>query len=428
MNEIALSPSIQNEAKERVRNLSEFQQYLSLAQSKTISELVDFLLATAVILDVSDLHMEPENEVTKIRLRIDGMLHDAGTIPPALYQEVLSRIKLLSHGIKLNVTDRPQDGRFSFALDKEHAIEARVSALPAEYGEAIVIRILNPAHLVDLENLGLRKDLLQMFKSEIGKPNGMIVVTGPTGCGKTTTLYAFLKALQKPELKIITIEDPIEYHLNAISQTQVNPAKGYDFANGLQAIVRQDPDIIFVGEVRDNQTAEIALQAALTGHLVFTTLHTNNAAGTIPRLLSLGAQPSLIAPALTMAIAQRLVRRVCQQCKMLISPDQATRKQIEDALKKLNPNIRPKISSQWSIPQAKGCEQCNGTGYRGRIGIFEAFRIDEKMEPFLAGSPSIGEIQRFTVRHGMIPMRQNGIMKVLEGITTMEEVEREAPE
>ena len=225
---------------------------------------------------------------------------------------MISRLKLLSK-LKLNITDKPQDGRFTIGIE-ELLIEIRTSSLPAEYGESIVMRILNPKSLIGLDDLGLRDDLYKTFEKEINKPNGMIIVTGPTGSGKTTTLYAFMKKIQNPEIKIITLEDPIEYHLKGVSQTQVNPEKGYTFADGLRSIVRQDPDVILVGEIRDLDTASIALQAALTGHLVFSTLHTNDAAGTIPRLVDLGVDVSSIASGLKMAVAQRLVRKVCKQC------------------------------------------------------------------------------------------------------------------
>ena len=265
------------------------------------------ILAGAVKLKASDIHIEPEEEQAKLRVRIDGMLQDALSLDNKIYKSIVSRIKLLAK-LKLNVSDRPQDGRFSI-LFKETEIEIRASSLPSEYGESIVMRILDPNSLVNIESLGLRKDLVKIFNKEIKQPNGMIIVTGPTGSGKTTTLYAILKKLNNPKIKIITIEDPIEYHLKGISQTQVDPKKGYSFASGLRSIMRQDPDVILVGEIRDLETAKIALQAALTGHLVLTTLHTNNAAGTIARLQALGEKPVNIAPAINMAIAQRLVRK-----------------------------------------------------------------------------------------------------------------------
>ena len=253
----------------------------------------------------------------------------------------------------------------------------------------------------------------------------MIIVTGPTGCGKTTTLYAFLKQIDKPEIKIITIEDPIEYHLEGISQTQVNPARGYDFATGLQSIMRQDPDVILVGEIRDSKTCQIALQAALTGHLVFSTLHTNDAAGTVARLTSLEGNLVNIGPAINLAIAQRLVRKICPKCVQLKTPDAQDLTKIKKALSGISKTVKaPKVTSKLKIPQVKGCKQCNFTGYRGRIGIFEAILIDDDMEGFILKNPSIAAFKAEAIKKGMSTIYQDGIIKVLEGLTTIEEVER----
>jgi type II secretory ATPase GspE/PulE/Tfp pilus assembly ATPase PilB-like protein len=272
----------------------------------------------------------------------------------------------------------------------------------------------------------LRKDLLELFTKEIRKPNGMIVVTGPTGSGKTTTLYAFLKTVQRSEIKIITIEDPIEYHLAGISQTQVHPEKGYTFASGLAAIVRQDPDVILVGEIRDGQTAEIAIQAALTGHLVFSTLHTNDAAGTISRLTSLGVQlTGTIASSLNLIIAQRLVRKVCPACAKLSKITEQELKLIKEALKEMPRHIKTTVSSAMKIPRIQGCSSCNNTGYRGRVGIFEVIVVDEKMESYILGNPSIGDLKNTAQKRGMVPMEQDGFLKVVAGITTIEEVQRQ---
>jgi type II secretory ATPase GspE/PulE/Tfp pilus assembly ATPase PilB-like protein len=275
-----------------------------------------------------------------------------------------------------------------------------------------------------MEALGLREDLLNIFKKEIKKPNGMIIVTGPTGSGKTTTLYAFLRKIAKPEIKIITIEDPIEYHLKGISQTQVDPKKGYDFASGLKSIMRQDPDVILVGEIRDLETASIALQAALTGHLVFTTLHTNDAAGTVARLQALGEKPVNIAPAINMAIAQRLVRKVCQKCVKFEKVSKESLEKIKKGLSSLKSFKIPKITPETKIPKIVGCQDCNFTGYRGRIGIFEAFLVDDEIEKFILTSPSIADLREKVIKKGMITMYQDGLIKVLEGVTTIEEVER----
>lgn len=287
--EVIIPSEILTEIKKEIKNISDLKGEITSSLEKRVTEILEVILGGAIALDVSDIHIEPREEDAKLRIRIDGILEDVLLFDKKVYENLISRIKLLS-GIKLNITDRPQDGRFSILIGKT-AIEIRSSTLPAEYGESIVLRLLNPRTLIEIETLGLRKDLLEIFNQEIKKPNGMIIVTGPTGSGKTTTLYAFLKKIQKPEIKVITIEDPIEYHLEGISQTQVDSRAGYNFANGLKSIMRQDPDVILVGEIRDLETASIALQAALTGHLVLTTLHTNDAAGTIARLQALGEKP-----------------------------------------------------------------------------------------------------------------------------------------
>lgn len=431
--EIEISPAKLAEIQKEIKNIPEFKKKIEEFLTGQVSELLEIILGGAISLDASDIHIEPEENQIKIRLRIDGVLQDILVFSKKIYKTLLSRIKLLS-GIKLNITDRPQDGRFSIIAGSpkfakanlgSYTIEIRASALPAEYGESIVLRILNPKSLIKIEALGLRKDLLEIFKKEIKQPNGMIIVTGPTGSGKTTTLYAFLKRIHRPEIKIITIEDPIEYHLEGISQTQVNPKKGYDFASGLRSIMRQDPDVVLVGEIRDLETAQIALQAALTGHLVLTTLHTNDAAGTVARLQALGEKPINIAPAINMAIAQRLVRKVCQNCVKFVPISSELLRKIKKELKIIPKTIKiPELKEGLKIPQAQGCKDCNLTGYRGRIGIYESFFIDDEMEKFILTSPSISSLRELAIKKGMISMYCDGLIKFLKGITTLEEVER----
>jgi type II secretory ATPase GspE/PulE/Tfp pilus assembly ATPase PilB-like protein len=412
-----------SEIEKEVKSVPDFKDKIRKSFEKTTSELAEIILGGGIQLEASDIHVEPEEEEVKIRIRIDGLLQDVTKCSQGVYRGLLSRIKLLA-GTKLNISDRPQDGRFS-VLVKDTPIEIRVSVLPAEYGESIVMRILNPKSLISLEKLGLREDLLNVFKREIKKPNGMVILTGPTGSGKTTTLYAFLKKLQRPEIKIITIEDPIEYHLEGISQTQVNPKKGYDFASGLQSIVRQDPDVILVGEIRDSTTCQIALQAALTGHLVFTTLHTNDAAGTVARMTNLGGKMANIGPAINLTIAQRLVRKLCKKCSKLENVSSLELKKIKTGLKGLPRGIKlPKLDKGLKIPKAKGCKYCNFTGYRDRIGIFEAILIDDTMEEFILKNPSIASFRKEAIKRGMVTLFQDGLIRALEGITTIEEVER----
>jgi len=395
---------------------------------KEITELIEVVLSGAIYSSASDIHFEPQEKEVKMRLRLDGMLHDVLFLSSETYRLLLSRIKLLA-GLKLNVHNKPQDGSFEVILPlggTNQAIEIRTSSLPADFGESVVMRILNPESLKNIEELGLRSDLAELFKKEIKKPNGMIIITGPTGSGKTTTLYAFLKHIQKPEIKIITIEDPIEYRLKGASQTEVDAKRGYDFASGLRSIVRQDPDVILVGEIRDLETAKISLQAALTGHLVFSTLHTNDAAGTIPRLTSLGADAINIGPAINMIVAQRLVRKVCKECSVLRPASTEEKEKIKKELGKAPKSILSNfdIKGEINIPKIKGCKDCNFTGYKGRVGIFEAFLMTDKVEALILKNPAIFEIKELISKDGMLYMRQDGLIKVLQGITTIEEVDR----
>jgi type II secretory ATPase GspE/PulE/Tfp pilus assembly ATPase PilB-like protein len=420
---IQIEKDILDQAADEVKNLTGFQSSINASLEKDTSSILKTILAGAISLGCSDLHLEAQEKQAKLRARLDGCLHDVMVFEPEKQALLTSRIKLLS-GLKLNVEDKPQDGRFSIVMP-DLEIEIRSSTLPTQFGETAVLRILNPKNLISLEDLGLRSDLYEIFTGEIKKPNGMIIVTGPTGSGKTTTLYAFLKKIRDPEIKIITIEDPIEYRLDDISQTQVAPEKGYDFASGLKSIVRQDPDVILVGEIRDLETAEIALQASLTGHLVFSTLHTNDAAGTISRLTSMEVKAYNIGPAINLIIAQRLVRKICKKCA---EPRPATLeeiKKIEEALKDTPLEILknyPKIEGL-VVHDPKGCEYCNSTGYKGRIGIYEAIKRDSELENFIATNPTTAQLAKKAKEKGMIPMKADGFLKILEGTTTIEEIE-----
>jgi len=421
--EISISEKQLEQAKRKVKSIPDFKPTIKKKLKGKTTDLMQTILAGGIALNVSDIHIEPLVEKAKVRVRVDGILHDILFLPLSNYSSILSRIKLLA-GVKLNVSDRPQDGRFTISVG-EYKVEVRVSTIPAEHGESIVMRILNPESLIDLEELGVRPDLLKKFREQIKKPNGMILVTGPTGSGKTTTLYAFLRKIRSPKKKIITIENPIEYHLDGISQTQTEKEKGYDFASGLESIVRQDPDVILVGEIRNKETAQISLQASLTGHLVFSTVHTNDAAGTITRLHSLGADVVNIAPALRMVIAQRLVRETCDKCMEHREPTPAELEKIKRTLKELPEDVeKPEINENTEIPDARGCKYCNDTGYRGRTAIFEAFTIDEELEELILEEPSISELRNRIQEKGMVTMKQDGFLKVLQGQTTIEEVER----
>lgn len=420
---VELSPEVVKEIKEGAKNIAQFKQKIEDHSAENITTLLDVILYGAINLQASDIHIEPEETQSRLRIRLDGILQDVAFFDQTISHQIVSRLKLLSK-IKLNITDKPQDGRFSIQAE-DLVIEMRVSSLPSEYGESIVMRILNPKSLISLEDLGLRKDLYKVFEKEISKPNGMIIVTGPTGSGKTTTLYAFLKKIQDPSIKIITIEDPIEYHLQGVSQTQVAPEKGYTFSDGLRSIVRQDPDVILVGEIRDLETAKIGLQAALTGHLVLSTLHTNDAAGTIPRLVDLGTETSSIAPSLKMAVAQRLVRKVCKECSTLEKPTKEELGELEKGLKGVKAVKVPDVK-KIKIAKAKegGCQACNFTGYKGRKGLYEAFLVDAEMERFILTNPPVSAVKDMAVKKGMVTMWQAGLLDIAEGVTTFAELQR----
>lgn len=423
---VKIDPEIADHFLPRIRNLRDLKRLMRHNAGQNITRIVDVIMGGAIALRASDIHIEPEVDQARLRIRIDGVLQNVDLLPQDLYRQVVSRIKFLAK-LKLNITQKAQDGRFGVDFENDRDIEIRVSALPSSYGETIVMRILDPEALIDVEALGMRPDLYEDISKELVKPNGMIILTGPTGSGKTTTLYAFLKKLNKPGIKIITIEDPIEYQLAGISQTQVDPKKGYDFAKGLSAIVRQDPDVILVGEIRDYETAHIALQAAMTGHLVFSTVHTNDAAGTVARVEALGEKAHNIAPALNVAIAQRLVRRICPECGQKRKPSAEDFQELEKGLAELPPRIKvPPLNEETQIyyAQTGGCRYCNFTGYRGRIGIFEAFFIDDEMEEMIQQSPSIPALRRKALEKGMVLMYHDGLVRVMNGISTLEEVHR----
>jgi len=392
-----------------------------LFEAKT-SQIIEALLAGALILKASDIHLEPEEATVRIRLRLDGVLEDVIQMPPQVYALALNRIKLLS-GLKLNIREKAQDGRFSVISDDIN-IEIRTSALPGAYGENIVMRILDPRVIkIDVDSLGIREDDLEIINKELQRPTGMILTTGPTGSGKTTTLYAFIKKILTSDIKIITIEDPIEYRIDGISQTQVEPDKGYTFENGLRSIVRQDPDVILVGEIRDYETAEIAAHAALTGHLVFSTLHTNDAIGAIPRLIDLGIKPPVIAPAINLLMAQRLLRTVCKKCATKRPLTEAETQNFKKILNNLPPRVDFKFDERTTILEARGCENCHN-GYLGRAAIVELFKVDDTVERLILESPTEAKLRESALKSGMVTMTQDAVIKITNGTTTIEEVER----
>jgi len=410
-------------ARSAFSRLADVQGAIAAFNNPATSKIFEVVLAGALAIKASDIHLEPSETASRLRYRIDGELNDVATVNLKIYHSLTSRIKLLS-GLKLNVKNEPQDGRFTIKAGPKD-IEIRTSTIPSEYGETIVLRVLDPdAIQVGLEELGLRKEDLEIVRFGLRKPNGMILNTGPTGSGKTTTLYAFIRYIYDPGIKIITIEDPIEYHIEGISQTQVDPSAGYTFANGLRSILRQDPDVILVGEIRDLDTAEIAMHAALTGHVVFSTLHTNEAAGTIPRLVDMGAKPPIIAPALNLVIAQRLVRKLCVGCRLPHELTLALKKDLEKFLSALPERVeKPDISAIQIFEAGTGCDKCHG-GYKRRVGVFEIFVMNPQFEELMHKGATEAAVKKLAVENGMVTMQQDGVLKVMAGITTFDEIEK----
>jgi type IV pilus assembly protein PilB len=405
----------------------EFIRVLKGESLKKTTQLMEVIFGGAIATKTSDVHIEAQSEKVRLRFRQDGVLQDVAEFDHESYRKLLSRIKLLSE-MKITQTENAQDGRFTIDFDGKE-IEVRVSVIPSAYGESFVMRILNPDGIkVGVENLGIEPKLFKILLKEIEKPNGMILTTGPTGSGKTTTLYSFMNKVYSPEVKILTIEDPIEYHLAGISQTQVNRSHGYDFLSGLRAALRQDPDIVMVGEIRDPETASIAVNASLTGHLVLSTLHTNSAAGVIPRLIDLGVSPQILAAALSVSLAQRLVRKICSECKEQVAPTEEQEKNIRDIMRVAVENKKPlheygiSLDQEITLSRGKGCANCNETGYKGRIGIFEAIITDDAIEELLSQQPSEQEVRRVAEKQGLLNMREDGIIKILNGTTSFDEV------
>lgn len=391
----------------------------------SITDILTLLVAAALKVNSSDIHVEAEEKGVSVRYRIDGVLHDVAMLPVEEWKRFVSRIKLLA-ALKINVTDRPQDGRVTLKL-ASGSLDVRVSTLPTTYGESVVMRILHSGNKgVTFDQLGLRGEVFERLKKEVERPNGMIITTGPTGSGKTTTLYSILRTLNKPGVKIITLEDPVEIKMEGINQSQVDPSRDYTFAKGLRSILRQDPDICMVGEIRDLESAEIAIQAALTGHLMLSTIHTNSASGVIPRFLSMGVKPFLLAPALNAVIGQRLVRRICPQCCGEVELDQETKNKVIKLLSDLPAEEKDKVDfNNLHFYEGKGCPECSGLGYKGRVGVYEIFTMNKEIEQvILSAQVSEYTIQELAIKNGMITMAQDGLLKALEKITSVQEVFR----
>jgi len=387
-----------------------------MTEEPVIIRLVNLIIAKAVKEGASDIHIEPEENELKTRFRVDGMLHEATYPPKHLQSAVISRIKIMAN---LDIAERrkPQDGRFTINMEGRE-IDVRVSSIPTVYGENIVLRLLDiTSALLALEKMGFSKEMLAKYQKLIVRPHGILLVTGPTGSGKTTTLYASLDKINTVEKNIITIEDPVEYKLEGIRQIQINPKVDLTFANGLRSILRQDPDVIMVGEMRDFETAEIAIQAALTGHLVFSTLHTNDASGAVTRMIEMGVEPYLVSSSVIGVLAQRLVRTICPDCKEKYKPS-------KEELKDVGLTGNEKID----FHKGKGCDKCMGTGYKGRIGIYELMIPNDDIRNLIIAKAPIDDIRKKAKEAGMIALKEDGLNKIKEGLTTVEEVLRVAEE
>jgi len=416
----------QDELDRYASEMKDISQIQGLMAKASVTELLAISMAAALKLGSSDIHIEAEEKRIVLRLRIDGILQEVAIIDKNKWKKIINRIKLVA-GLKMNINNRPQDGRFTI-YQREKKIDVRTSTLPTAYGESVVMRILNPESIkLKFEQLGFRPASLKKLIPQIEKPTGMIVTTGPTGSGKTTTLYAILSRLNEPGVKIITLEDPVEYKLQGINQSQIDHSKKYTFAKGLRSILRQDPDIVMVGEIRDLETAETAIQAALTGHMLISTIHTNDAAGAIPRFISMGVKPFLLAPAINAIMGQRLARRLCEDCKEPTTIDDATMTRIRELLNEIPESSGETVPPEntWKFFGKKGCDKCHGTGYKGRVGLYEILTKDEKIEAFmLTGEVSEYAVRKVAQEQGMVFMAQDGLLKALEGLTSVEEIKR----
>lgn len=401
-------------------NTIDAKQIGEIIREAPIAKIVSTILEFAMKSRASDIHIEPEEKETRVRYRIDGILTEKLALPRKVHDAVISRIKILAQ-MKIDERRIPQDGRFNFKMGNDE-VDLRISTLPTVWGEKVVMRLLKKSGGVPkLPDLGLRGTALKHLEVQIARPHGIILVTGPTGSGKTTTLYSILSKLNTVKVNIVTLEDPVEYKIAGVNQVQINPQAGLTFATGLRSFLRQDPNIILVGEIRDQETTDLAIQAALTGHLVFSTLHTNNAAGAIPRLMDMKAEPFLVVSSLNGVVAQRICRRICPSCKVSVPPPPEV---VEDIKKVLGSLYRQGMEVK--LYKGKGCSECNNTGYLGRIGIFEVLPISDKIAHLILQHASSQDIEKQAISEGMITMKQDGYMKVIEGVTSIEEVLRVA--
>jgi len=423
------------EAKSELKDLNKAEEIIKEAP---VAKIVSTLLEYAMKARASDIHIEALDDRTRVRYRIDGILQERLVLPKKVHESVVARIKILSN-LKIDEKRIPQDGRFSFKLEDD-VVDLRISTLPTVHGEKVVMRLLPKAAAAPtLSDLGLRGTALRVFEEAITRPNGIILITGPTGSGKTTTLFAALSKINSSKVNIVTLEDPVEYQIPGVNQVQINPTAGLTFASGLRSFLRQDPNIIMVGEVRDSETAGLAIQAALTGHLVFSTLHTNSSAGALPRLLDMGAETFLLASSMTAVAAQRVVRRICPDCKTEYDPPEPLVEDIKAVLGTLH-HVGAKVLSKeeekdftsvekakkFKLFKGKGCDKCGDSGYKGRIAVFEVLPVTDKIGKLILERQPSSVIEKTAIENGMITMKQDGYLKAVEGITTIEEVLRAA--
>lgn len=390
-----------------------------------VIKMVAVILREAVEGRASDVHIEPTQSQVRVRFRLDGMLYSSLFLPLKVHSAIIARLKILAH-LKIDETRVPQDGRFSTRF-QDRRIDFRFSTLPTTLGEKAAIRVLDPDQgFADVEKLGALPEQETILRESIKMPFGMILATGPTGCGKTTTLYSLLRLLNQDETNVVTLEDPVEYFIEGVNQSQIRPEIDYTFARGLRQLVRQDPDVIMVGEIRDDETADLSIHAALTGHIVLSTLHTNNAAGVVPRLIDMGIDPFLIGPTLRLAVAQRLVRKLCSDCKKKVRASEPQAKMFQEQLNELSDKLRQKypIPSPLYLYQPVGCEVCNFSGYKGRLGVFEILKVTDSLAKLMLENPDEEKIEAEARKQEMVTMRQAGLIRAMEGETSVEEVIR----
>lgn len=424
------------QAKEELKDLSKVEEVIKEAP---VAKIVSTLLEYAMKGGASDIHVEPLEDKTRVRYRIDGVLQERLVLPKKVHEALVSRVKILS-ALKIDEKRIPQDGRFTFRL-AEQATDLRISTLPTVHGEKIVMRLLpKAASAPTLTDLGLRGTALKVFEENIQRPHGIILITGPTGSGKTTTLFGALSKINSPRVNIVTLEDPVEYQIPGVNQVQINPQAGLTFASGLRSFLRQDPNIIMVGEIRDGETAGLAIQAALTGHLVFSTLHTNSSAGALPRLLDMGQETFLLASSMSAVVAQRVARKICKDCKESFDPPTPVKDDVKKVLGSLLTGAytlsdeekadmtEVEGKKKFILYRGKGCDKCGDSGYKGRIGIFEVLPVTDQIGKLILERAPSNEIEKTAIAQGMITMKQDGYLKAIEGLTTLEEVLRVAQE